>query len=310
MTNCHDPLPPKSSNPTHKRRQPLIALAGQPNVGKSTVFNLFTGMNQHVGNWPGKTVERKEGQFKHTGKTYTLVDLPGTYSLSANSPEELITREFILTQQPDLVIALVNAASLEHSLYLVAELLALRAPLLVVLNMMDVAEQAGLRIEPQVLEAALGVPVVAFTATHPQNCLQLMELVKKVIQGEVESEPRLPTIRQDHAQVLQVLEQKVVGALPPVYPNDWVAIKLMEGDAEITRRVQSTLSAERWEEIHAILRQHDDALLAIASGRYDWIGRMTRAAVTHPKVGQISRTDRIDKWAAHPVGCTRLRHPS
>ena len=130
----------------------LLGLAGQPNVGKTTVFNLLTGLDQHVGNWAGKTVERAEGRLRHGDVEATLVDLPGTYSLSANSPEELITREFILTQKPDLVIALVNAASLEHSLYLVAELLALKAPLLVVLNMMDVAQQEGMLIEPQVLE--------------------------------------------------------------------------------------------------------------------------------------------------------------
>ena len=281
---------------------PLIALVGQPNVGKSTVFNLLTGLNQHVGNWPGKTVERKEGQFSYKGKKFTLVDLPGTYSLSANSAEELITREFILTQNPDLVVALVNAASLERSLYLVAELVALPAPLLVVLNMMDVAEQEGYRIEPNVLEAALGIPVIAFTATHIHNTHPLFEAMLTTIEEGAPNEPCIPTIRADHQLVLdEVTEHLKPYSLAP-YPTSWVALKVLEGDKEITQKVKALLPADEWEGIHSHLKQHDDALLAIASGRYEWIGRMTRAAVTRPKAGQISLTDRLDHWAAHPVG--------
>ncbi len=300
MSDCHEVglQPPKLRKTSDL---PLIALVGQPNVGKSTVFNLLTGMNQHVGNWPGKTVERKEGQFTFEGKKFTLVDLPGTYSLSANSAEELITREFILTQHPDLVVALVNAASLERSLYLVAELVALPAPLLVVLNMMDVAEKEGYRIEPNVLQAALGVPVIAFTATHLQNTQPLLESMTRIIRDGAPSQPSIPAIRVDHQQVMdEVVAHLSVYDLAP-YPAQWVALKLLEGDAEITRKVKTILPPDEWEEIHFHLKQHDDALLAIASGRYEWIGRMTRAAVTHPKTGQISLTDRLDHWAAHPV---------
>src|SRR5512146_2490040 len=147
-------------------KTPLIALAGQPNVGKSTLFNQLTGLSQHVGNWPGKTVERRDGTFSFGERSYGIVDLPGTYSLTANSPEEVIAREFILRDTPDAVIAVVNAANLERSLYLVAELVALPSPLVVALNMMDVAEHEGIYIEAPVLEAALGVPVIPMTATR------------------------------------------------------------------------------------------------------------------------------------------------
>jgi ferrous iron transport protein B len=156
---CHTPLPSTHTGlTTLKERSPgplllagrqneaCIALAGQPNVGKSTLFNQLTGLNQHVGNWPGKTVERKEGHFTFAGRSYRLVDLPGTYSLTANSPEELITREYILRARPDVVIALVSAANLERSLYLVAELVCLPIPLVIGLNMMDVAAQRCWRL--------------------------------------------------------------------------------------------------------------------------------------------------------------------
>jgi ferrous iron transport protein B len=138
-----------------------IALTGQPNVGKSSVFNSLTGLNQHVGNWTGKTIECKIGTFKFKGIGFSIVDLPGTYSLTASSEEERLARDFIIQEHPDLIVAVVNAATLERSLYLVAELLLLPVPMVVALNMTDVAAQEGIQVEPKVLEAALGVPVVS-----------------------------------------------------------------------------------------------------------------------------------------------------
>src|SRR5512141_466722 len=172
MSDCHDTA---VATPVIVRtRTPLIALAGQPNVGKSTLFNQLTGLNQHVGNWPGKTVERREGMFNFDGRAFGLVDLPGTYSLPANSPEEVIAREFILRERPDAVVAVANAANLERSLYLVSELVALPSPLVVVLNMMDVAEQEGIHIEAPVLQAAIGVPVIPMTATRSSGLRDLL----------------------------------------------------------------------------------------------------------------------------------------
>ena len=300
--DCHESGGQTSRKHLAAKGSPLIALAGQPNVGKSTIFNLLTGLNQHVGNWPGKTVERKEGKFKMDGREFRLVDLPGTYSLTANSPEELITRNFILTEKPDLVVALVNAANLERSLYLVAELVTLPAPLVVVLNMMDVACQEGLNIEPHVLEAALGVPVIPLTATHGDELARLLEVLKQMVTTDIVQSPRIPEIRPDHKQILDQMKTLITGHVPDPYPPDWVALKLLEGDREITARMQEELPPRQWTEIHNLLKSHDDALLAIASGRYEWIGRLTRAAVTRPKLGQVSLTDRLDRWAAHPVG--------
>ncbi len=282
-------------------RPVLLALAGQPNVGKSTLFNLLTGLSQHVGNWPGKTIERKEGCFTFNDKLYRLVDLPGTYSLTANSAEEVIAREFIIRERPDVVIALVDAAILERSLYLVAELISLHVPLVIGLNMIDVAEREGTHIEPEVLEAALGVPVVPMVATHNIGVRELMEAVDRIVKGETTCEPKPPQIRADHQKVLREIEELIDGHVPSPYPQEWVALKLLEGDQEITRMMQESLPQERWAAVQSLLRAHDDALVAVASGRYEWIGRMVRAAVTRPRAGQISLTERLDQWATHPL---------
>jgi ferrous iron transport protein B len=300
MSDCHStaiPLQPVIL----RERMPLLALAGQPNVGKSTLFNFLTGLNQHVGNWPGKTVERKEGSFTIHGRAYGIVDLPGTYSLTANSPEEIITREFILREQPDLVIAVVNAASLERSLYLVAELISLSTPLAIILNMMDVAKQEGVTIEPEVLEAALGVPVIPMTATRSAGMQDFYQTVQEILNGRrTATTSRLPEIRADHRAILDEILDHIRGYVPAPYPENWIALKLLEGDTEITRLMRNNLPAEKWNVIYSLLRQHDDALLAIASGRYEWIGRMIRAAVVQPKIGQISFTKQLDRWAVHP----------
>ncbi len=302
ITGCQKSLAKKQRppRPPVEGRPILVALAGQPNVGKSTVFNLITGLNQHVGNWPGKTVERKEGAFNLNGTAYRLVDLPGTYSLTANSAEEVITREFIIRERPDAVIAMVDAAILERSLYLVAELVTLPAPVVIGLNMIDVAEQEGLHIEPEVLQAAIGVPVVPMIATKNVGVQEVLGTVEQVIHGEIPYAPKTPQIREDHCQILDEIESLIDECVPDPYPQDWVALKLLEGDQEITRMMQTCLSGEQWDEVHNVLRNHDDALVAVASGRYEWIGRMIRAAVTRPRPGQIGLTERLDRWATHP----------
>ncbi|MGA9351238.1 MAG: ferrous iron transport protein B [Anaerolineae bacterium] len=282
------------------RNQITVALAGQPNVGKSTVFNLLTGLGQHVGNWPGKTIEQKIGTYHHNGTEVRIVDLPGTYSLTANSLEERIARDYIIKERPDVVVAIVDAAALERNLYLVAELLSLPAPVVLGLNMVDVAEQQGMHIEPHVLEAALGLPVVPMVATKNQGVRELMEAVDRVFQDTTAYAPIRPEIRADHQAVLSQIQQLIAGAVPEPYLKDWVALKLLEGDEEITSMMRERLDEARWGEVHNILMQHEDAILAVAGGRYEWIGRMVRAAVVRPRIGQVTLTDRVDRIATHP----------
>jgi len=156
-----------------------VALAGNPNAGKTTIFNALTGAHQHVGNWPGKTVERKTGRFRFRDYEIELVDLPGTYSLSAYSPEEVIARNFIIKESPDLVVIVIDAANLERNLYLAVQVLELEVPALVVLNMFDMAEGRGFQIDINLLSQALQVPIVTAVARRGQGIAELKELMIK-----------------------------------------------------------------------------------------------------------------------------------
>ncbi|MGC8782463.1 MAG: FeoB small GTPase domain-containing protein, partial [Anaerolineae bacterium] len=260
-TSCHDG-PPNAAMVAGAR---TIALIGQPNVGKSTVFNMITGLNQHVGNWPGKTVEKKTGTFRGPdGVVLNVVDLPGTYSLTANSEEERIARDFLIRERPDVAIAVVNAAALERNLYLVAELLALGRPLVLGLNMLDVAEQHGIHVEPHVLQAALGIPVIPIIASRNQGVRELIEAAAAMAERPDSWTPVRPAIRPEHEPVLARVRSLIAGYVPQPYPDDWVALKLLEGDAEITAMMEAALPAEIWQQLHGLLREHEDAYLDIA----------------------------------------------
>ncbi len=343
MAESRNPSPARSAQPLR------IALAGQPNVGKSTVFNALTGLNQHVGNWPGKTVERKVGYFEYRPKAprfwsvgggpgalrsfpgparpgevrpggphrfvglhhphrlaeaqavrIELVDLPGTYTLTSGSEEERIARDYLLKERPDVVIAIVNAASLERNLYLVAELLMLPVPVVVGVNMIDVAEAHGVRVEVPVLAAALGLPVVELVASKRKGLDDLVEAAVRVAEDPRRFRPNRPSIRAKHRPVLVELERLLEGRLPPEYPVPYVALKLLEGDVDAANLVRER-SPEVWEAAHPLLAQHEDAYLDIAGGRYDWVARMVRAAVVRPRRGVAGITDRVDRVATHPL---------
>lgn len=303
MSDCHPPLT-VAENQSHledQNRFPVIALAGQPNMGKSTLFNLLTGLNQHVGNWPGKTVEKRSGVFSLDGNSYNLVDLPGTYSLTANSPEEVIAREYVLREKPDVVVAVVSAANLERSLYLVSELVSLPAPVVVALNMMDVAEQEGMLVDAKALEEALNIPVVAITATRALGVRELLKVTINMMKSREHCMPERPLIREDVSEAIEQVERLIRAHVPAEYPPEWVAMKLLEGDVEITKNFKDLLPTDTWNAIHDVLKQNDDAMVVIASGRYEWIGNIVHQVVQRPKIGQISLTERLDRVAAHPV---------
>jgi ferrous iron transport protein B len=277
-----------------------LALAGQPNVGKSTVFNALTGLNQHVGNWPGKTVEQKTGRLQFQGRRVTLVDLPGTYSLTSGSEEERVARDYLIKEPPQAVMAIVNAASLERNLYLVAELLTLPVPVVVGLNMLDVADAHGVHIEAPVLAAALGIPVIELVASKGRGLRELVGAAVELAEHPGSFHPNRPAIRPKHLPVLREIEALLEGRAPGGYPTDWLALKLLEGDSDVAELVKDQ-APEAWAAINERLSEHEDAYLDIAGGRYDWVARMVRAAVVQPRRGVTVITDRIDRVATHPL---------
>jgi ferrous iron transport protein B len=195
-------------------------LAGQPNVGKSTVFNLLTGLSQHVGNWPGKTVERREGTCVHNGVALRLVDLPGTYSLTANSLEEKIARDFILRERPDVIVMVADAAAIERNLYLLAELLGLPVPIVLGINMMDVAAAQGIEIEAHVLSAALGLPVVPMVASRAEGVSTLLTEAVHSALKPASFTPTRPEIGAAHREVLANLRALLGNSVPaPIRPS-------------------------------------------------------------------------------------------
>jgi ferrous iron transport protein B len=279
----------------------FVALVGQPNVGKSTIFNILTGLSQHVGNWPGKTVEKKEGVHRADNVLIRIVDLPGTYSLTAFSEEERVTRDFIIKEKPDLVVLVLNAAALERSLYLLSEVLLLNHPVIVAINMLDVASNQGIQIDTNALQEALGIPVIPMVAKRNSGIKELVEQMTALATGDIKYSPDLPDVSADHLQIYQDILGQIRPHIQAPYTPEWVAIKLMEGDPEVSAMVEALAPVFVWNEILSLLLKHEDALHAVVNGRYDWIEKMTRAAISRFKMGEVVLTDRIDHILTRPI---------
>jgi len=218
----------------------VIALAGNPNVGKSTVFNALTGLRQHTGNWPGKTVTRAEGAYEYGDKRYKIVDLPGTYSLLATSLDEEVARNFILFGQPDVTIVVVDASRLERNLNLVIQVLEITDKVVVCLNLMDEAERRGLKIDDRMLARDLGVPVVPTSARYGQGIPELLAAVHDVANNQIKTNPY--RIKNEPPELKNAVKQ-IIDQLKIVYPElpnpRWVALRLLDGDEEIAEAVES-----------------------------------------------------------------------
>ena len=219
-----------------------IALAGNPNSGKTTVFNNLTGARQHVGNWPGVTVEKKEGTCRYQGYTIKVVDLPGVYSFTAYSIDEVVARNFVVEEKPDAVVDIVDASNLERNLYLAVQLMEMGTRLIVALNMMDQAESRGYKIDVPQLSYLLDVPVVPMVANRNRGTQELLEEIVKMADGEVQpAKFRLDygrEVEEEIAKLEELISQD--DELSQRYSPRWLAVKLLEGDEEVVKTLRAT----------------------------------------------------------------------
>lgn len=221
-----------------------MAVAGQPNSGKSTIFNMLTGARQHVANYPGVTVEKRTGRYKHNGNSVTLVDLPGTYSLTSYSQEERIARDFLLHEKPTVVLDIVDASNLERNLYLTFQLQEIGVPLVVALNMMDVAQDRGHVIDIRKLSELLGEPVVATVGNKSKGKQEVKTAIENACKNTENGSFRVD-YGEELESILSLLEKKLSEYLniSAFYPVRWLAVKLMENDSEARRLVEKAASA-------------------------------------------------------------------
>jgi ferrous iron transport protein B len=220
-------------------RRYTVALAGNPNTGKSTVFNALTGLRQHTGNWPGKTVSRAEGHFVHDGTSYRLVDLPGTYSLLSASTDEEIARDFILFDQPDCVVVVVDATALERNLNLVLQVMEITEKVVVCVNLMDEAGRKGIEVSIDQLSKELGVPVVGTIARTGEGLGELVESIAGVVDGHIGTAPKLPPPPAAAMRLVDELVPRIRVLFPALRNARWIAYRLIEGDSRIRQALVS-----------------------------------------------------------------------
>ncbi|MDH5702102.1 MAG: ferrous iron transport protein B, partial [Candidatus Bathyarchaeota archaeon] len=281
-----------------------VALAGNANVGKSVIFNQLTGLHQHIGNWPGKTVEKAEGTLHFKDYSIDIVDLPGIYSLSTFSLEELISREYIAVERPDLIINIVDASLLERNMFFTLQLLELETPMIMALNQMDMAKKKGIRIDHEKLEKLLGIPVIPTVAVSGKGIYELLEKAVEVTEKKVKMKP----LKAKYGKEIEERIEKISILLEKIqfkYPARWAAIKLLEGDNEVKKEIAninpeivSTAEklAKEIEEIH----EHSCSTV-ITSERYEVASRIAREVREITPPIKPSMAERIHTLTTHKI---------
>jgi ferrous iron transport protein B len=291
-------------------KQLRVALAGNANVGKSAIFNQLTGLNQVVGNWPGKTVERAEGTLHFKGYTIRVIDLPGIYSLSTFSIEEIVSRDYIAVEKPDIIVNVVDASALERNLYFTLQLLELEAPIVMALNQVDFAAKKGIRINAEKLSEILGIPVVPTVAITGSGINELLTTVIAVASGEKRLKPLKVRYGAEVEKTVQQLQELVEHKLPQlcqIYPARWIAVKLLERDADVEGKLKNSedgaevleyadkLAAEL-EKLHG-----EPSPVILASERYSIASKIAKDVTIEEAPPKVSLEQKLDAVTTHKI---------
>ena len=282
----------------------VIALSGNPNSGKTTVFNAITGARQQIANYPGVTVEKKVGHVTHKGCGIEVVDLPGTYSLTAYSLEEVVARDFLVNERPDLVVDIVDASNLDRNLYLAVQFKELGIPLIIALNMVDVAESRGIRVDHQQLSTLFGTPVVPMVARSNKGIQELLDKVLEIAQEGQQWHPAVISYGMDIDQSLDEIAAIIEGSkiFDKKYPSRWRALKCLEGDSQIIELLKrdpnlgqeiDAICKKTFKHIMDTLEEEPEGI--IADHRYGYITGITKKAVKRRIEVRLNLSDKIDK---------------
>ena len=284
-----------------------IGLAGNPNVGKTTLFNNLTGLNQHVGNWPGKTVEKAEGHYNYNNNRVDVIDLPGNYALSAHSIEEIVSRDFIVDEDSDVIVNIIDASNLERNLYLTVQMMELGANLVVALNMNKFAQDKGYTIDAKKLSDLLGVPVVEIEANSKIGKDQLLKTIEEAAKNPVNTVNRLSYGPElfDHLNELQtaIEEDKNLSDVP----SRWIAVKLLEDDEIILDRIEDSSKRNNILNTTEKVKKHfkdiynESSEEVIANARYAYIEGLLKEVLTKPATEKKTLTDKIDSIVTNRI---------
>jgi len=283
-----------------------IALAGNPNTGKSCLFNNLTGMKQHVGNWPGKTVEKKEGIVSYKGKKIDVIDLPGTYSLTAYSMEELIARDFIVDEAPDVVVNIVDAVNLERNLYLTTQLIELGANVILAINMNKLAQRREIFIDEKRLSKLLGIPIVKIEAVDETGKADLIQEIIKVSENKIKILNKITYGKEieEHLAELESIVKDRITIEKHLTPR-WIALKILENDKQVVERVLKLTNGKEVLSKAKEIQKHlsgvfgEDIDTAVADARYGFISGLVKDSLKKPKIDRLSMSDKIDKVATN-----------